>query len=62
MNQGGFLDKHFSDCMVEADAQDKVIPSIIPPPDIVVSCAFWFDVNNISNINDSLLDVLSAII
>ncbi|MFZ1515830.1 MAG: T9SS type A sorting domain-containing protein [Saprospiraceae bacterium] len=54
MNQGGFLDKHFSDCMVEVDVQDKVIPSIIPPPDVVVSCAFWFDVNNISNINDSL--------
>ena len=42
MNPGGDLSGHFSDCMVEVEVQDKAVPSIVPPSDIVVSCMFWF--------------------
>jgi hypothetical protein len=30
-------------CMVEVQVQDKVAPLITCPPDITVSCSFWFD-------------------
>jgi hypothetical protein len=30
-------------CMVEVEVQDKVAPLITCPPDIEVSCQFWFD-------------------
>ncbi len=30
-------------CMVEVEVQDKISPSITCPPDIVVSCDFWFN-------------------
>ncbi len=29
-------------CMVEVDVQDKISPLVICPPDIYVSCDFWF--------------------
>ena len=29
-------------CMVEVDVQDKISPQVICPPDIFVSCDFWF--------------------
>lgn len=31
-------------CMVEAQVQDKISPFVECPPDIVVSCDFWFNV------------------
>ncbi len=31
-------------CMVEAQVQDKISPYVECPPDIVVSCDFWFNV------------------
>ena len=34
---------HFNDCMVEVQVQDKQPPTIVAPPDMVVSCWFWFD-------------------
>jgi hypothetical protein len=34
---------HFNDCMVEVEIQDKQPPVIVAPPDMVVSCWFWFD-------------------
>jgi len=37
------LEGHFNDCMVEVEIQDKQPPSIIAPPDMVVSCWYWFD-------------------
>lgn len=49
MDQGGYLFGHYSDCMVEVEVQDKSIPTVVAPPDIVVSCGFWFDVNNLTN-------------
>lgn len=39
----GDLKGRFTDCMVEVVVQDKSIPLVVPPPDIVVSCMFWFD-------------------
>ncbi|HLF62482.1 MAG TPA: T9SS type A sorting domain-containing protein [Saprospiraceae bacterium] len=34
---------NINSCMVEVLVQDKLPPFIICPPDIVVSCEFWFD-------------------
>ena len=31
-------------CMVEAEIQDKISPFVECPPDIIVSCDFWFNV------------------
>ncbi len=39
----GNLKGHFSDCMVEVEVQDKSVPSVVAPPDIVVTCMYWFD-------------------
>lgn len=43
MSPGGRLSGHFTDCMVEVAVQDKSNPIVVAPPDIVVSCMFWFD-------------------
>ncbi len=53
MNQGGDLFGHYSDCMVEVEVQDKSIPTVVAPPDIVVSCNFWFDVTALSDPNNT---------
>ncbi len=34
---------NINSCMVEVNVQDKLPPLIICPPDITVSCDFWFD-------------------
>jgi len=39
----GALVGHFTDCWVEIDVRDKAQPIVVAPPDIVVSCMFWFD-------------------
>jgi hypothetical protein len=31
-------------CMIEAEVQDKISPFVECPPDIIVSCDFWFNV------------------
>src|SRR5690606_1962752 len=31
-----------NECMVIAEVQDKIPPFVITPPDIIVSCDFWF--------------------
>lgn len=43
MNPGGQLSGRFTDCMVEVEVQDKSNPVVVAPPDMVVSCMFWFD-------------------
>jgi hypothetical protein len=35
-------------CMVEVEVQDKLAPYIECPPNIEVSCSFWFDMNDLS--------------
>ncbi|MBK9729081.1 MAG: HYR domain-containing protein [Saprospiraceae bacterium] len=52
MNQNGSLFGHYSDCMVEIEIQDKGVPTVVPPPNIVVSCWFWFDVDKLTDPND----------
>ncbi|MEO7927096.1 MAG: T9SS type A sorting domain-containing protein [Saprospiraceae bacterium] len=39
-------------CMVQVQVQDKVSPTVICPPDISVSCKFWFDPEQLKDIND----------
>ncbi len=53
MNPGGTLFNHFTDCMVEIEVQDKSVPTVVAPPNIVVSCWFWFDVENLQDPNDA---------
>ena len=53
MNPGGPLFNHFTDCMVEIEVQDKSVPTVVAPPNIVVSCWFWFDVEDLSDPNDA---------
>lgn len=36
---------NYNDCMVEVTVQDKLDPWIFCPPDITVSCEFWFSEN-----------------
>lgn len=47
-NNGEFAG-HFNDCMIDVEVQDKTIPTVQAPPDIVVSCWFWFDIDNIDD-------------
>jgi len=47
------LNGRFTDCMVEVEVQNKAVPTVIAPPNIVVSCSFWFDVTRLSNPNDA---------
>jgi len=42
-------------CMVEAIVQDKISPFVECPPDIIVSCDFWFNVEE-GTFGDSPLD------
>lgn len=49
----GPLKGRFNDCMVEVEVQDKSAPSVVAPPDIVVSCMFWFDVTRLTDPRDS---------
>ena len=43
MSASGDLYGRFTDCMVEVEVQDKSTPIVVAPPDLVVSCEFWFD-------------------
>ncbi len=52
MNPGGDLFGRFSDCMVEVEVQNKGVPSVQAPPDIVISCSFWFDPAAITDPSD----------
>jgi hypothetical protein len=52
MNPGGNLFNRFSDCMVQVEVQDKTVPTVVAPPNIVVSCWFWFDVDKLTDPND----------
>ncbi|MEP7196438.1 MAG: HYR domain-containing protein [Saprospiraceae bacterium] len=46
------LNGRFSDCMIEVTVQNKAVPTVVAPPNIVVSCSFWFDIANLTNPND----------
>jgi hypothetical protein len=53
MDQGGALFGRFSDCMIEVEVQDKSIPTVVAPPDIVISCNFWFDIDRLKSPSDA---------
>ena len=46
-------------CMVEVEVQDKLRPYIECPPDVVVSCDFWFNAQETNGFVDQELDELS---
>ena len=48
-------------CMVEVEVQDKLSPFIECPPDIIVSCDFWFDVAATNGFVPQSEDVTSPI-
>jgi|GEM_PF-1479083 len=43
----GDLVGRWNECMVEVSVQDKLPPSVIPPPDITVSCLFDYDFDDL---------------
>ncbi|MFN8280058.1 MAG: T9SS type A sorting domain-containing protein [Saprospiraceae bacterium] len=47
------LNGRFSDCMVEVQVQNKAVPTVVAPPNIVVSCWFWFDITKVNDPNDA---------
>jgi hypothetical protein len=52
MGNNGIYAGRFNDCMVDIEVQEKTLPVVQAPPDIVVSCSFWFDIAKLSNPND----------
>jgi hypothetical protein len=53
MDSLGDLYNHFSDCISLIEVQDKTVPTVVAPSNIVVSCEFQFNLNDLSNPNDS---------
>lgn len=53
MSEGGNLHNHFTDCLSQVEVQDKTVPTLVAPPNIVVSCAFPIDIDKLSDPNDS---------
>jgi hypothetical protein len=51
-------------CMVEVEVQDKLVPFIECPPDITVSCEFWFDAHETTGFQptDGLEDVFGRVL
>ncbi len=49
----GPLVGRFNDCMVDVEVQNKTAPTVVAPPDVVVSCMFWFDLTKLTDINDA---------
>ncbi|MEO1623829.1 MAG: HYR domain-containing protein [Bacteroidota bacterium] len=60
----GPLYGHFSDCMVEVTVQDKLAPYVVAPPDVVISCDFWFafDPDNPNDFTDELDAVFGKVV
>ena len=52
MNTGGNLFNRFTDCITEVEILDRSVPTLVAPPNIVVSCAFQIDINKLSDPND----------
>ncbi len=53
MSAGGSLENHFADCIAKVEVVDNSIPTLVIPPDVVVSCSFPIDISKLSNPNDS---------
>lgn len=52
LRPGGDLFGHYNECMVEVEVQDKQRPTVVAPPDIVVSCTFSFDIAMLADPDD----------
>ncbi len=55
---------NINSCMVEVDVQDKLPPYIACPPDITVSCDYWFDgheTNGFADV-DGLEDIFGRVL
>ena len=53
MAPGGRLHGHFSDCISFVEVVDNSVPTLVAPPDVVVSCSFPIDLSKLSDPNDS---------
>ena len=53
MSAGAYLFGHYSDCLVEVVIQDKTVPTLVGPSDIVVSCAFPIDMEKLKDPKDA---------
>lgn len=53
MATGGRLHGHFSDCLSFVEVVDNSVPTMVPPPDVVVSCSFPIDISKLSDPNDA---------
>jgi len=57
---------NFNDCMDTVLVQDKLLPSLVCPPDISVDCRFLFDINNLSQfgtvVNGNLGEIQDSIV
>ena len=51
-NPNSALFGRFSDCMVEVEVQDKSVPTVVAPPNMVVSCWYWFDITKANDPSD----------
>ncbi|MEO1518977.1 MAG: HYR domain-containing protein, partial [Bacteroidota bacterium] len=60
----GPLYGRFSDCMVEVEVQDKLPPFVVAPPNVVVTCDFWFefDPDNPNDYTESLDAVFGKVV
>jgi len=43
---------NFSDCMTVVEVQDKSVPTLVAPPNMVVSSTFTFDINKLTQADD----------
>lgn len=52
MDPGGDLFNHFSDCVTIIEIQDRNVPTLVPPPNIVISCQFEFTLDELKDANN----------
>lgn len=61
-NSSGILFGKFSDCIIEVEVLDKSVPTIVAPPDIVVSCSYPIDYKKLEDPKDNTFGrIVSAI-
>jgi hypothetical protein len=53
MKSGGILFNHFSDCIITVEVKDRTVPTVVAPPNIVISCSFPFNITKLSDPNDT---------
>ncbi len=60
----GPLYNHFNDCMVEVTVQDKLPPNVVAPPNLTVTCDFWFpfDPDNPNDYTDDFDGIFGKVV